>query len=303
MNRPLLIGTRDSALALWQANTLGEKLNDLGIDFKLVPVKSQGDLDLTQPLYSMGITGIFTKTLDIALLNKTIDIAIHSMKDVPTLLPEGIVQTAVLERGPVGDIVVWKNKEAKHKTKRVIATGSLRRKAQWLGLHPNDLIVDLRGNIQTRLEKLYNAAWDGAIFAEAALERLAIQNEEIERLTNLLPAPAQGALMIVSRTEDTEIHRLLAPLNNREAAFCTQIERDFLRTLEGGCTAPIGALAKFNGTDIDFSGGLYALNGKKKTELSTRFSAKDYQEKGTEIAKQLLAQGGAALMNEFKSNT
>lgn len=109
--------------------------------------------------------------------------------------------------------------------------------------------------------------------------------------------------MIVSRTEDTEIHRLLAPLNNREAAFCTQIERDFLRTLEGGCTAPIGALAKFNGTDIDFSGGLYALNGKKKTELSTRFSAKDYQEKGTEIAKQLLAQGGAALMNEFKSNT
>ena len=130
MNSPLRIGTRESPLALWQANNLQEKLKTLGIASTLVAVKSQGDLDLTQPLYSMGITGIFTKTLDSALLNKTVDIAIHSMKDVPTLLPEGIVQTAVLKRGLVMDVMVWKNKEVKKKKTRIIATGSLRRKAQ-----------------------------------------------------------------------------------------------------------------------------------------------------------------------------
>ncbi len=303
MNSPLLIGTRDSALALWQANTLQKKLKTLGIDSTLVPVKSQGDLDLSQPLYSMGITGIFTKTLDMALLNKTIDIAIHSMKDVPTLLPKGIVQTAVLERGPVSDIMVWKNKEAKNKETRTIATGSLRRKAQWLGLFPNDTIVPLRGNIQTRLEKLHRSEWDGAIFAEAAMERLAIRNEEIEVLTNLLPAPAQGALMVVAREEDKEIHQLIAPLNDQETEYCTHIERDFLRSLEGGCSAPIGALAQFNGKTIAFSGGLYTLNGAKKEEVSASFSVKEYQNKGEELAKMLLAQGGASLMNEFKSNT
>lgn len=303
MNSPLLIGTRDSALALWQAKTLQEKLKKLGIETTLIPVKSQGDLDLTQPLYSMGITGVFTKTLDSALLNKTIDIAIHSMKDVPTLLPQGIVQTAVLERGPVGDVMVWKNKEAKNKKPRVIATGSLRRKAQWLSLHPEDSVVPLRGNIQTRLEKLHHSDWDGAIFAEAALERLAIENEEIDTLSYLLPAPAQGALMVVARTEDNEIHALLAPLNNPETERCTSVERDFLSTLEGGCTAPIGALARCEGENITFSGGLYSLNGEKREEVSASFPLQEYKEKGSELAKKLLAQGGADLMNEFKSNT
>lgn len=303
MNSPLLIGTRDSALALWQAKTLQEKLKKLGVETTLIPVKSQGDLDLTQPLYSMGIIGVFTKTLDSALLNKTIDIAIHSMKDVPTLLPQGIVQTAVLERGLVGDVMVWKNKKAKHKKTRVIATGSLRRKAQWLSLHPEDSVVSLRGNIQTRLEKLHHSDWDGAIFAEAALERLAIENEEIDTLSDFLPAPAQGALMVVARTEDNEIHALLAQLNNPEAERCTHVERDFLRTLEGGCTAPIGALARCEGENITFSGGLYALNGEKLEEISANFPLNEYKEKGSELAKQLLAQGGADLMNEFKSNT
>ena len=303
MNSPLLIGTRDSALALWQANNLQKKLKTLGVESTLVPVKSQGDLDLSKPLYNMGITGIFTKTLDRALLNKTIDVAIHSMKDVPTLLAEGLVQTAVLKRGQVRDIMVWRNKEAKNKKIRIVATGSLRRKAQWLGLYPNDTIVPLRGNIQTRLDKLHNSNWDGAIFAEAAMERLAIQNEEIEVLTNLLPAPAQGALMVVARENDREIHQLVAPLNDPETEYCTYIERDFLRSLEGGCTAPIGALAKCNGKTVAFSGGLYSLNGAKKKEVSASFSVNEYEKKGEELAKMLLAQGGASLMNEFKSNT
>lgn len=304
MNSPLRIGTRESPLALWQANNLQEKLKTLGIASTLVAVKSQGDLDLTQPLYSMGITGIFTKTLDNALLNKTVDIAIHSMKDVPTLLPEGIVQTAVLKRGLVMDVMVWKNKEVKKKKTRIIATGSLRRKAQWLALYPNDTLVPLRGNIQTRLEKLHSTNdWDGAIFAEAALERLAIQNETIDKLKDLIPAPAQGALMVVSRTEDTQIHELLAPLNDQESERCTYVERDFLRTLEGGCTAPIGALATYKKGAIEFTGGLYSLKGNKAEEVSATFPPEEYKEKGRELAIQLLAHGGADLMKEFKSNS
>jgi len=304
MNSPLRIGTRESPLAIWQANNLQEKLKTLGIVSTLVAVKSQGDLDLTQPLYSMGITGIFTKTLDSALLNKTVDIAIHSMKDVPTLLPEGIVQTAVLKRGLVMDVMVWKNKEVKKKKTRIIATGSLRRKAQWLALYPKDIVVPLRGNIQTRLEKLHSTNdWDGAIFAEAALERLAIQNETIDKLKDLIPAPAQGALMVVSRTEDTQIHELLAPLNDQESERCTFVERDFLRTLEGGCTAPIGALATYKKGAIEFTGGLYSLKGNKAEEVSATFPPEEYKEKGRELAIQLLAHGGADLMKEFKSNS
>ena len=125
MNNALRIGTRDSALAFWQAETLQERLLELGIKATLHPIKSEGDLNLEQPLYAMGVTGIFTKTLDIALLNKEIDVAIHSMKDVPTQLPKGIVQAAVLERGSAKDIMVWKNKNAQQKTQRTIATGSL----------------------------------------------------------------------------------------------------------------------------------------------------------------------------------
>ncbi len=300
MNRALRIGTRDSALALWQAKTLQERLLELGINATLHPIKSQGDLDLEQPLYAMGITGIFTKTLDIALLNKDIDIAIHSMKDVPTQLPKGIVQAAVLERGATADVMVWKNKIAKAKDKRIIATGSLRRKGQWLTKNPQDKVVPLRGNIQTRLKKLQEEDWDGAIFAEAALERLAINDEIVERLEQLLPAPAQGALMIVCRLENEDIAQQLTLLNDRETEVCTQIEREFLSTLEGGCTAPIGALATFSEGQIHFSGGLYSLKGSSPQEIKRSFGIKDAASMGRTLAQELRQQGGDKLMQEFK---
>lgn len=301
MNNPLRIGTRDSELALWQANTLKNRLLELGIQAKLIPIKSQGDLDLNQPLYAMGITGIFTKTLDIALLNKRIDIAIHSMKDVPTLLPKGIVQAAVLERGEVGDVMIWRNKAAKTKTKRTIATGSLRRKAQWLNLHPSDEVVALRGNIQTRLNKLKTSDWDGAIFAQAALKRLEINTQELEPLTSVLPAPAQGALMVVCRLEDEYIAQQLTLLNDRKTEICTSLEREFLRQLEGGCTAPVGALAQCQNKTIHFSGGLYSLEGNPAQEIQASFDLHETTGKGLHLAQKLLAQGGEQLMKEFKA--
>ena len=194
MNKLIRIGTRASALALWQAHTLQDLLNAKGYATELVPIKSDGDLDLVQPLYEMGTVGIFTKTLDAALLNNRIDIAIHSMKDVPTQLPEGIQQAAVLERGPVLDVLVKKANAVAFENPATIATGSLRRKAQWLAQYPNHNIVPLRGNIQTRLTKLKDGTWDGAIFAEAALVRLDTKTERVEILDWMIPAPAQGAL-------------------------------------------------------------------------------------------------------------
>ncbi|MDX1782745.1 MAG: hydroxymethylbilane synthase, partial [Aequorivita vladivostokensis] len=176
MKKTIRIGTRDSELALWQANTVKSKLEALGYTTQLVPVKSEGDLVLDKPLYEMGITGIFTKTLDVAMIKGTVDIAVHSMKDVPTQLPNGIVQTAVLARASSEDILVTKNVIDFEKP-CTIATGSLRRQAQWLNRYPHHKVVDLRGNVNTRLQKLSDDDWQGAIFAKAGLQRLGYVSE------------------------------------------------------------------------------------------------------------------------------
>ena len=302
MNKVIRIGTRESALALWQAHTFQDLLNSKGFSSELIPIKSEGDLDLVQPLYEMGTVGIFTKTLDAALLNNRIDLAIHSMKDVPTLLPKGIQQAAVLERGPVKDVLVKKTNESSFEIPQIIATGSLRRKAQWLSKFPNHNIVPLRGNIQTRLKKLKNQDWDGAIFAEAALVRLKTENENVNILDWMIPAPAQGALMIVCKSKDKALLNILKQFNHPETALCTQIERDFLRTLEWGCTAPIGAIAIVEGNNIKFQGGVFSLDGKRKFIIDETFE-KSTELKGVKLANQLLKKGAVELLQEFKSSS
>jgi hydroxymethylbilane synthase len=302
MNKVIRIGTRESALALWQAHTFQDLLNSKGFSNELIPIKSEGDLDLVQPLYEMGTVGIFTKTLDAALLNNRIDLAIHSMKDVPTLLPKGIQQAAVLERGPVKDVLVKKTNASSLEIPQIIATGSLRRKAQWLSKFPNHNIVPLRGNIQTRLKKLKNEDWDGAIFAEAALVRLKTENENVNILDWMIPAPAQGALMIVCKSKDKALLNVIKQFNHLETALCTQIERDFLRTLEGGCTAPIGALANVEGNNIQFQGGVFSLDGKRKFIIDETFE-KSTELEGVKLANQLLKKGAVELLQEFKSSS
>jgi len=301
MKKPIRIGTRESALALWQAQTLQNLLKKKGFKTELVPIKSTGDLDLNQPLYEMGTTGIFTKTLDTALLNDRIDLAIHSMKDVPTLLAEGIQQAAVLTRGPVLDVIVKKSKSDLNNSS-TIATGSLRRKAQWLAKYPNHTIVPLRGNIQTRLKKLQEGAWEGAVFAEAALDRLKVNEDNVEVLDWMLPAPAQGALMIVCKSNDLELFNILQELNVEEAALCTKIERDFLRTLEGGCTAPIGAIATIEKDRVHFRGGVFSLNGKEKFTCIESQPVSNAVNLGVELAYKLLQNGAQDLLKEFKSS-
>ena len=262
MSSPLKIGTRDSELALWQATTVQKQLQELGQDAELIPVKSTGDLILDKPLYELGITGIFTKTLDVALLKGDIDLAVHSMKDVPTALPNGISQAAVLPRANPADILVHKGLDFLN-AEGTVATGSLRRKAQWLRRYPLHEVVDLRGNVNTRMQKLESEKWDAAIFAAAGLERIGLTPQSHTQLDWMLPAPAQGAMLVVARSEDTESIKVLEPLNDADTALCVSVERAFLRELEGGCTAPIGALARIDSGVLEFKGALFSLDGRE----------------------------------------
>ncbi|NJB71621.1 hydroxymethylbilane synthase [Saonia flava] len=301
MSKIIRIGTRDSELALWQAKTVQKQLEFLGHKTQLVPVKSTGDLVLNKPLYELGITGIFTRTLDIAMLNNEIDIAVHSLKDVPTILPKGIVQAAVLKRGKFSDLLVFKNNEEFLAQKNgIIATGSLRRKAQWLNRYPTHTVVDLRGNVNTRLQKLNDNDWNGAIFATAGVERIGLKPEDAIILNWMVPAPGQGAVMITALEENTELREVLKELNHEETEMCVATERKFLNLLEGGCTAPIGALAYIKKEEIHFKGVLLSKDGTKKIEVSGSKKPEHYLTLAEECAEKVLKKGGNRLMDDLK---
>lgn len=302
MHKTIRIGTRNSELALWQANTVAGRLHDLGFTTEIIPMKSQGDIVLDKPLYEIGIVGVFTKTLDIALLKGDIDIAVHSMKDVPTRLPKGIVQAAVLPRATPYDVLVYNQNMDFLNAQGTIATSSLRRKAQWLHKYPEHQIENLRGNVQTRLQKTRDQGWDGAIFAAAGLERMALLPKEHIELQWMVPAPAQGAIVIVAREEDPFSREALAQINDQKTEIETRIERQFLNTLEGGCSAPVGALARYDieKENLTFHGILLSLDGKKKAEVQTSFSSQNTETKGISLAKTLLEDGGEELMKVYR---
>lgn len=299
MKKVIRIGTRDSELALWQAHTVKNKLDELGYKSELVQVKASGDLVLDRPLYEMGITGIFTRTLDLAMLHGTVDIAVHSMKDVPTSLPKGIVQTAVLERASSQDILTLK-KSIDLSDSLTIATGSLRRKAQWLHRFPHHKTVGLRGNVNTRLQKLKENDWDGAIFAEAGLKRISKLPDQYLNLEWMIPAPAQGAMVVVALENDDYCKKATAALNHRNSEICTYVERDFLKILEGGCTAPIGAIATIDYEKIKLQGILFSLDGTTKLEIEKSTSLIDYKSLGKNCALDLLSNGGKEMMKTIK---
>ena len=303
IKKTIRIGTRDSELALWQAHTVQKQLQNLGYTTQIVPVKSDGDILLDKPLYELGITGIFTKTLDIAMINGQVDIAVHSMKDVPTALPKGIVQAAVLERASELDILVHKGNLDFLEITGTIATGSLRRQAQWWHKYPNHTVVDLRGNVNTRMQKLKDNDWNGAVFAAAGLERINLKPRDFINLNWMIPAPAQGAMVIVAMGNDNFTIDAVAQLNDVETEICTHIERQFLKTLEGGCTAPIGALAKYNEQEdsLDFKGVLLSIDGKQRLEIDKKVDISEWKKLGFNAAQEILKNNGAALMTKIKN--
>lgn len=296
MSKVLRIGTRDSQLAVWQATLVQNLLKEEGSASELVYIKSKGDVDTVTPLYALGVTGIFTKTLDAALLNNRIDIAVHSMKDVPTQLAQGIRQAAVLARASYKDIIVYKNEADfldDFNSRATVATGSVRRIAQWLNRYPNHTIENLRGNVNTRLRKLEEHNWQGAIFGAAGLERIHLRPQTSVDLDWMLPAPAQGAIMIVCREEDGQAFDSCQPLNDEATALCTKIERDFLHALMGGCSTPVSALAEVKNDQVIFNGNICSVDGKQKIKIEKQLPIGEGETLGVIAAKELLQDNDA----------
>ena len=286
---------------MWQAKEVEQKLQNLGYETSLVPVLSSGDKNLNQPLYSLGITGVFTKDLDIALLNNEIDIAVHSLKDVPTLLPKNIEISAVLERDFPQDVLVRKSSSKnKDLAELKIATSSLRRRAFWLEQFPETEFSDIRGNVQTRLKKLEEGDFDATLFSLAGIKRMEMELD-FEFLDFMISAPSQGVVAIASRIDDVETRKILQKINHEETQICVEIERNFLRTLEGGCTAPIGAIAKFEDNKIYFKGKLNSLDGAKTLNLVEEFEYNHSENFGEKFAKIILEKGGKEMMEVIKS--
>ena len=301
MNK-LKIGTRNSPLALWQAQEVESKLKTLGFETEIVPIISSGDKNLNQPLYALGITGVFTKDLDIALLNKEIDIAVHSLKDVPTQLPHNIQISAVLERDFPEDVLV-RNDDSEPLDIEVlkIATSSLRRRAFWLKEFPETEFTDIRGNVQTRLKKLDNGIANATIFSLAGIKRMNL-DITYERIPFLLQAPSQGVVAIASLSDNEILNESLKSISHKETEICVTIEREFLKTLEGGCTAPIGTKAEMLDGQIRFIGRLCSLDGKNCIETDEIFDWNDSENFGEKIALKVLENGGKELMEEIRKS-
>ena len=302
--KPIIkIGTRESQLAVWQATRVQNLLKQQGFDAELIFIKSEGDVDVVTPLYEIGVQGIFTKALDAALLNYKIDLAVHSMKDVPTQLASGIRQAAVLKRASYKDILVFKGDKnhienelnnIQHSisdnqvSSFTIATSSTRRKAQWLHRYPNHKIENLRGNVNTRLRKIEENDWNGAVFAAAGLERINLRPENSIDLDWMLPAPAQGAITVSCRENDKDSFEASHLLNDEATEKCTKIERDFLKTLLGGCSTPISGLAVFENNKIVFKGNVCSVDGKEKFDISKEVPIENADDLGIVSGEELL---------------
>ena len=300
--KSIKIGTRNSPLALWQAREVARNLQNRNFVTDITPIVSAGDKNLTQPLYSLGITGVFTRDLDIALLNKEVDIAVHSLKDIPTELPKNIEIIAVLERDYPEDVLVRKKESQTLDLKDLkIATSSLRRRAFWYKEFPGTAISDIRGNVQTRLKKLEENDFDATLFSLAAIKRMEL-NIEYEQLPMMIPAPAQGVVAICGRADDEEIKEIFKDINHKKTQICIDIERNFLNTLEGGCTAPIGAFAEVNDqNEIRFHARLCSLDGKNSIETDEIFQWNETENFGKILAEKVLNNGGRELMAEIKN--
>lgn len=300
MARKVRIGTRESALALWQANFVRESLEALGIECELITIKSDGEIDLVSPLYEMGVQGIFTKTLDIALLQGRIDLAVHSQKDVPTQLPKGLSIAAVPKRGNHRDVLVYKDKLPSNEVPYMVATSSLRRSALWFNRYPKHTTDVLRGNINTRLQKLMdNQHWDGALFAAAGIERIDLDVPNTLALDWMTPAPAQGALAIVARMEDGDMMQQAGQLNDTGTEVATAIERAFLRELMGGCSMPIGALAQIKDDSISFVGCVLTKDGKQIAKAEMVAPVSEADQIANKAAQQIWNSGGRQIIETF----
>jgi len=304
MSKKIRIGTRDSELATWQAKQVQTKLHEFGYEAELIFVKSEGDLDLKTPLTEMGGKGVFTKALDDALLENRIDIAVHSFKDLPTENPLPLIVSAVMEReDPRDSLVAPKGTDFldDESAGAIVATSSNRRKAQWLHRYPNHEITNIRGNVNTRLRKVNEHGWDGAIFAAAGLKRIGLDNNISVYLDWMVPAPAQGAMAIMIREEDKKMMEVTSKLNHKETELCTGVERELLNEMEAGCSAPVGAFAEIIDGNVHLSAIALKTDGTLQYDIEMSAAVADAKGLGREAGRKLLEMGASEIVADLRS--
>jgi hydroxymethylbilane synthase len=299
-NARLRLGTRASPLARWQAQWVAGRLAELGVETALVPISTRGDERRTGPIGAIGGQGVFTKELQRALVDGEIDLAIHSLKDLPTDAVAGLVLAAVPPRGPLGDVLISRNGEPFSELPHgaVVGTGSLRRRTQLWHARPDLRMEDVRGNVETRVAKLHGGAFDALVLAEAGLERLGLAGEITERLplSLMLPAVGQGALGIEARADDQDTLALLAPLDDNETHCAVAAERSMLAALRGGCLAPAGGWGRVIDSQLHLSGVVLSADGARRVFAELTGGVSDPVSLGQTVAAELFSQGAGDLI-------
>lgn len=302
MKTNLIIGTRQSLLAMWQSNYIAGRLREEypGCEVTLKKIVTKGDRILDVPLAKIGGKGLFTKEIEQELLDGTIDLAVHSLKDMPTVLPEGLCLTAITERANAGDAFVSNKYSSIEELPEgsVLGTSSLRRRAQLLARRPDLKIVDLRGNVDTRLKKLDEGQMDAIILAAAGLTRLGYADriKEIIPQSYCLPAVGQGALAIECRTDNFKVRQMLDFLNDTATKQATDAERAFLGLLEGGCQVPIGVHAEVNEGRIAMEAVIASLDGSTVLRDTAEGNAADAVTLGRTLGQKMLDNGGREIL-------
>ena len=302
----LKLGTRGSPLAMWQAHHVRDRLlaEDSALEIEIVEINTSGDEKLAQPLHMLGSEGIFTKEIEDALFEKRIDVAVHSCKDLPTDLPDGLALGAVLERVEGGDVLISKNKLklAELPQGATIATGSLRRQAQLLHYRPDLHIVNVRGNLNTRFRKFHESDWAGMLLAEAGVVRLEMADEITERIpaSLMLPAVGQGALALEIRDGDSDTRKRIAELVHKPTHVAITAERAFLHRLRGGCQVPVGALGTLRGDVLTLEGVVASLDGKRLYRGELNGQPHEAEHVGVELAERLVRQGAGEILEEIR---
>ena len=301
---PLRLGTRGSHLARWQANHVADRLRPVlePRPVELVIIDTHGDLIQDRSIAALGGFGAFTKSIQDALLDNRVDVAVHSLKDLPTIPVPGLELTAVPPRGPIGDAFV-SNKHARFENLpqgAVVGTSSLRRKAQLLNRRPDLMVVDLRGNVETRLRKLREQDMDAIVLAQAGLLRLGLGDAITELLdpTWMLPAVGQGAIGLECRADDAETRHLVEAVNDPATWAAVRAERAMLWGLGGGCLVPIGSLTKVEGHSMTLRGAVLNPAGTRKVVDTLRGPADQPLNVGAELAARLLSAGARELLDD-----
>jgi hydroxymethylbilane synthase len=300
----IIIGTRGSALALAQTSWIRDRIlhHFPEADVSLKVIRTSADKDTTSSLRSPSTVGVFVKELEQALLDKEIDIAVHSMKDVPTQIAPGLQIAAIPEREDARDALIANHAksvlELPHGS--LVGTGSIRRQAQLLALRPDLKIMDIRGNVDTRLKKLQEGMYDAIILACAGLRRLGLQNRISSPLDfdQMLPAPGQGALAVETRGSDSQMNAIAGALNHAPTAIAVMAERKFLQRMGGGCNIPIAIYARIEQTAIVMDALVASPDGKRVLRASIQENLNKADEAAASLAERLLAQGGGALLEE-----